>query len=457
MAIYHCSVKPICRSAGQSSCASSAYRSAEKIKDERTEIIHDYTRKKAVDFTALIGWNSDRSSLWNTAEKAEKRKDATVSREYELALPKELSNDEKISLVLDYSTWIYERHNVAVDVCVHQIDSDNPHAHIMTTTRSTDGDLLGDKVPREWSDTKRKQHGLLGRKNDLIEAREVWATHCNKALEDNNFNERVSHLSLSDQGIQRVPQIHIGYVAKEMEKAGLRSIRGERNREIIRNNQPPIVRDRKNLSKAIHLDRLLKRNSHDQLCGNPQIDDKGESNNQGNRKQNRWKENILRNINRHRDGSSVRKLSDIARSLPRMPQRDLYDRERQRQPNNPSMLLQPTKRNNVGFNEQETDRVLRRRESSEQLGTFDIKYKYNKSEQTLSMTINGKKPLDVVTNTQLKAIQSSDKILLRVDFDDLQRGEIPLKMTFGEMPRFKTLNSELKEVEKVEITRGFTM
>ncbi|PLC55990.1 hypothetical protein, partial [Photobacterium carnosum] len=133
------------------------------------------------------------------------------------------------------------------------------------------------------------------------------------------------------------------------------------------------------------------------------------------------------------------------------------DRERQRQPNNPSMLLQPTKRNNVGFNEQETDRVLRRRESSEQLGTFDIKYKYNKANQTLSMTINGKMPLDVVTNTQLKAIQSSDKILLRVDFDDLQRGEIPLKKTFGEMPRFKTLNSELKEVEKVEIIRGFTM
>ncbi|MBY3790712.1 MobA/MobL family protein [Photobacterium carnosum] len=238
MAIYHCSVKPICRSAGQSSCASSAYRSAEKIKDERTEIIHDYTRKKAVDFTALIGWDGDRSSLWNAAEKAEKRKDATVAREYEIAIPRELSLDEKKALVLDYANWLYERHNVAVDVCVHKIDSDNPHAHIMTTTRSSTGDQLGEKVSREWSDTKRKKHGLNGRKNDLIEARNIWSEKINQALEKNNINEKITHLSFLDQGISKTPQIHVGYAAKEIEKRGEISIRGELNRKIIESNSP---------------------------------------------------------------------------------------------------------------------------------------------------------------------------------------------------------------------------
>ena len=237
MAIYHCSVKTVSRSKGSSSCASAAYRSGDKIKDRRTEVIYDYSRKKDVDHKELIGFEGSRSELWNAAEQAEKRKDATVAREYEIALPTELSREKKIELARDFGTWIHKRHDVAVDVCIHKINSSNPHVHIMTTTRKSLGHSLGDKVAREWSDTKRQEHGLVGRKNDLIEAREVWADKVNKMLERDKSFERVSHFSLKEQGIEREPTIHVGHVACAMEKRGEISDRGEQNREIVELNQ----------------------------------------------------------------------------------------------------------------------------------------------------------------------------------------------------------------------------
>ncbi|MDK4535390.1 MobA/MobL family protein, partial [Kingella kingae] len=54
MAIYHCSVKNISRSSGRTVTASAAYRAAEKIKDERTGILHDYTRKQGVEHTEIV-------------------------------------------------------------------------------------------------------------------------------------------------------------------------------------------------------------------------------------------------------------------------------------------------------------------------------------------------------------------------------------------------------------------
>ena len=50
MAIYHCSIKIIGRSDGKSAVASSAYRSGEKLMDDRTGLIHDFTKKRGVVF-----------------------------------------------------------------------------------------------------------------------------------------------------------------------------------------------------------------------------------------------------------------------------------------------------------------------------------------------------------------------------------------------------------------------
>lgn len=90
---------------------------------------------------------------------------------------------------------------------------------------------MGGKATREWSDTKRKQYGLEGRKQDLVEAREKWALYANQALERAQVKSRIDSRSLKAQGIDRSPQIHVGPTATAMERKGKQTDRGDVNRD----------------------------------------------------------------------------------------------------------------------------------------------------------------------------------------------------------------------------------
>src|SRR5471030_2432675 len=130
MAIYHLSVKAVSRSAGRSATAAAAYRAGCEIVDQRTGEIHDYTRKGGV-------------------EAAERRKDACVAREFEVALPDELSPAERRRLAVDFAKEMANREGCAVDVAIHapgkEGDSRNHHAHILRTTRKVGLGGLTDK------------------------------------------------------------------------------------------------------------------------------------------------------------------------------------------------------------------------------------------------------------------------------------------------------------------------
>src|SRR5476649_2873948 len=141
MAIYHLSVKAVSRSAGRSATAAAAYRAGCEIVDQRTGEIHDYTRKGGVKSADIIlpdgapEWATDRAALWNAAEAAERRKDACVAREFEVALPDELSPAERRRLAVDFAKEMANREGCAVDVAIHapgkEGDSRNHHAHIL--------------------------------------------------------------------------------------------------------------------------------------------------------------------------------------------------------------------------------------------------------------------------------------------------------------------------------------
>ncbi len=88
MAIYHLSMKPISRAQGRSATGAAAYRAGVKIVDERTGVVHDYTRKRGVLYTELIlpgGGSADRSEFWNRIERHHKRGDAVLAREIEVS------------------------------------------------------------------------------------------------------------------------------------------------------------------------------------------------------------------------------------------------------------------------------------------------------------------------------------------------------------------------------------
>jgi len=207
MAIYHLHVRSFSRSKGHSSVAAAAYRSGSKLKDMRTGIQHDYSKKADVAYTSIIGTSLSRFELWNQIEKTEKAKNSCLAKEYEVAIPVELDNSQKIELVHTFCEWIRKTHKCAIDMAIHDIDSHNPHAHILTTNRVVENDVIGEKLVREWSDARRKKNGFLPRKQDLIDARTKWAELVNKYLSQ---DQQISHLSYAELGIQKAPTIKLG-------------------------------------------------------------------------------------------------------------------------------------------------------------------------------------------------------------------------------------------------------
>lgn len=240
MAIYHLSAKPVQRSQGRSGTAAAAYRAGVCLKDERTGEIHDYTRKQGVEYSEIItpnGESVDREQLWNLAEKAEKRKDGTPAREYEIALPDELGEKQRLELARSFAGYLAKRHGCVVDLAVHAPGKDgdhrNHHAHLLCTTRRFEpGGGLGEKCDVELSDRDRTKKGLPGRKAELDTTREHWERLANQALERAGRSDRIDHRSLAEQGLKRKPSIHLGPTVTVMERRGLQTDRGDHNRQV---------------------------------------------------------------------------------------------------------------------------------------------------------------------------------------------------------------------------------
>ena len=198
MAIYHLSVKPVARSTGRSATAAAAYRAGAAIACEREGRLHDYSRKQGIAHTEIIVpdgavWASDRAALWNAAEAAECRVNSTVAREYELALPAELSARGRVALVRAFGEELRDRYGVAADIAIHAPHRDgdqrNWHAHVLTTTRTVEAEGLGVKT-RILDDRKTGPA-------QVVELRAAWAELSNRFLEQERFAERVDHRSLA--------------------------------------------------------------------------------------------------------------------------------------------------------------------------------------------------------------------------------------------------------------------
>jgi len=201
MASYHLSVATISRAAGRSATAAAAYRAAERIDCEREGRCHDYTRKSGVEYAEIIApenapdWVTDRTALWNGAEASENRKNSVVAREWRVALPDELSPEDRRELALDFAHALVERFGVAADVAIHaphrEGDARNHHAHILTTTRRIGPEGFTEKT-RELDDRKRGSVEIEAMRGD-------WADRQNLALERAGSVERVDHRSLEAQ------------------------------------------------------------------------------------------------------------------------------------------------------------------------------------------------------------------------------------------------------------------
>ena len=225
MAIFHLSAKIISRKAGRSSTGAAAYRAGEQVIDERTGEVHDYSRKRGVEHAEIVmpsatDWRPTRAELWNVAELKNKRADAQLAREFVIALPDELSPEDRKRLALDFAHEIADRYSVAADVAIHAPSRDgdnrNHHAHILTTTNRVEGSKLGNKA-RELDHVAHTM-SKHGQANEIDWLRERWAGMANTSLERNGHAERIDHRSHADRGLDAEPTRHLGPTATAIER-----------------------------------------------------------------------------------------------------------------------------------------------------------------------------------------------------------------------------------------------
>ncbi len=220
MAVYFLRTKHVSRGKGARVTRAAAYRAGERITDERTGEVHNYSDRRDVAYKEVVlpedlagradmAWTQDRSTLWNAAEHAGRRRNSRLARELLVLLPPELSPTQRSTLVRTFAQELANKYRGAVDVCTHEprpgADSRNHHAHLLMTVREVAPDGLGPRTSLEWNGRERRRVGLGSSRDEYLLLRERWAEVTNAALRQAGLTARVDHRSLARQGIDREP------------------------------------------------------------------------------------------------------------------------------------------------------------------------------------------------------------------------------------------------------------
>lgn len=210
MALFHLSIRTEQRSAGQSATDRAAYILRTKIADERTGKLRSHTNTRlapdTVDLGSILpcGRRTDAATLWNSAEMADRRRNARPARTMNIALPLELSRAEQAQALDDFAAWIRKTFGAATTAALHLEHTHNPHGHLMMATRAVDDSgHFGSRI---------KAFDGLGGRQTVRRIRAKWADICNQYLTRHGIAP-ITHLSLAAQGIDEEPMAHRG--AKE--------------------------------------------------------------------------------------------------------------------------------------------------------------------------------------------------------------------------------------------------
>ncbi|WP_103852006.1 MobQ family relaxase [Lactiplantibacillus plantarum] len=240
MAIFHMSFSNISTGKERSAIASAAYRSGEKLFDDKEGRYYFYARSVMPESFILTpknapAWASDREQLWNEVERKDRRANSRYAKEFNVALPVELSEDEQKELLTKYVQENFVDQGMVADVAIHRDHQDNPHAHVMLTNRPFNPDgtwgikskkqyILDDNGNKTYTGTSKypKSRKILmvdwDKKEKIIEWRHNWAVSVNQVLEQKNIPNRISEKSFTDQGIDDTPTQHEGINSKRYER-----------------------------------------------------------------------------------------------------------------------------------------------------------------------------------------------------------------------------------------------
>jgi hypothetical protein len=186
------------------------------------------------------------AAFWKASDEFE-RANGNTYREYELALPRELSRPEQVALVQRFAEQelgAKRPYQWAIHLSTASDGKEQPHVHLMFSDRQHDGIERGPEQFFKRYNAKNPERGGARKFSygaDKEEAartyegiRERWANVQNLALEQAGVEARVDHRSLAAQGIHREPEVHRGPAVSGIEARGERSQVGERQREQMR-------------------------------------------------------------------------------------------------------------------------------------------------------------------------------------------------------------------------------
>lgn len=295
MAIYHCSISNVSRAKGASSCATLAYISGEKVRDERTGELYSYSRQERVlDVGTILHTSApseyaDAATLFNAIEAHETADNARTAKKIEVALPHELNLDEQKKIVENYIKDNLTKEGYCATYAIHEDEKKNGniHAHILVANRpivkgkwsiksrkayalDSDGNKIpvidpatgkqkervraGKGVEKVWKRINVEQNAL-DTKDFLFHLRESWAQEVNKHLAP---EQQIDHRSNEARGIDDVPTIHEGYAARAIEERGEVSERCQTNRDIRQENEQR-RQIKAELADAIEQDKALEK------------------------------------------------------------------------------------------------------------------------------------------------------------------------------------------------------
>lgn len=228
----HLSFQNISSGNGRSAIASASYRSGEKLFSEKEDRNYFYSRDIKPETFILVPnnapeWARDRERLWNEVEAVENKANSRYAKEFNVALPIELSDDEQRELLTKYVQENFVESGMVADVAIHRDHKGNPHAHVMLTNRPFNPDgtwgvkskkeyILDENGNKMYTGTSRypKSKKVLttdwDKKEKINEWRANWAKSVNRVLEEKNLPDRISEKTLEEQGIKEEPTKHEG-------------------------------------------------------------------------------------------------------------------------------------------------------------------------------------------------------------------------------------------------------
>jgi len=264
MSDYHFCVKQVCRSKGQSSVSSAAYRSGERLYSEYYGEYSDYTNKTGIVLTGIMLPEnapeefSDRQTLWNSVEVNEKNKKAQLAYSFDFSLQNEFTMEENIEIASEYIRENFVAKGMIADFAVHLPDKKdggipNPHVHVMCPIRPLDKDgKWGQKQKRVYELDKdgnrvRSENGSWkfaavpttdwGAPETLEQWRKAWAEINNRKFREKGMDARIDHRSFDRQGLDLIPTVHEGANIRQMEAKGIVTEKGSLNRWIRATNR----------------------------------------------------------------------------------------------------------------------------------------------------------------------------------------------------------------------------